>query len=212
MAFQFYCPNGHLLQGDESQQGQQSQCPMCGAMFIVPMLSPPAGGPPPNQPTPPPQQPAAPPQQPPAKPAEPPKPAEPQIFHIPCPNGHVLESPDNILGQQVLCPYCNVQFELRQEDSQEFQAEQSAARRRREEEINEQWVEWSILAAVGVGVMFAVMLVWTFGLKPFLDPYMQGYSPLWGVLGCGIVTIAIVFLIAKQRRKKRAAAAKARDA
>ncbi len=36
MAFQFLCPHGHLLQGDESQAGQQCQCPYCGSLFIVP--------------------------------------------------------------------------------------------------------------------------------------------------------------------------------
>ena len=46
MAFQFLCPNGHLLQGDESQAGQQCKCPYCGGMFIVPNppSAPPAGG------------------------------------------------------------------------------------------------------------------------------------------------------------------------
>ena len=38
MPFQFYCPQGHLLEGHEAQMGQQGQCPMCGAMFMFPML------------------------------------------------------------------------------------------------------------------------------------------------------------------------------
>jgi len=40
MAFQFLCPQGHLLQTDESQVGQQCRCPYCGVEFLVP---PPSG-------------------------------------------------------------------------------------------------------------------------------------------------------------------------
>ena len=36
MAFQFCCPQGHVLQGDPSQVGQVFQCPTCGASFLVP--------------------------------------------------------------------------------------------------------------------------------------------------------------------------------
>jgi hypothetical protein len=42
MPFQFLCPQGHLLEGIESQMGQQCQCPVCGMMFLVPFV----GGPP----------------------------------------------------------------------------------------------------------------------------------------------------------------------
>ena len=36
MAFQFLCPQGHLLQGEESQAGQQCKCPYCDSLFLVP--------------------------------------------------------------------------------------------------------------------------------------------------------------------------------
>jgi hypothetical protein len=42
MAFQFLCPQGHLLQGEESQAGEQCQCPQCGTLFLIPSPSPPA--------------------------------------------------------------------------------------------------------------------------------------------------------------------------
>ena len=45
MPFQFMCPQGHLLEGSESQMGQQSQCPLCGTAFIVPFVQPPPGQP-----------------------------------------------------------------------------------------------------------------------------------------------------------------------
>lgn len=185
MPFQFYCPQGHLLQGDESQMGQQSQCPMCGSMFVIPMMpgaqqfvqpgaqpgfTPPGGFPgmqpaqqPPMQ-----QQPAAapPPEQRPAPAPEPPKPAEPEqppvpkIVRIPCPNGHVLETPSDMFGQQALCPYCNVQFELRYEDSQEYKLQQSEEKRRKEEEFNTALLKWSIRIAIFVGVMFVGMFLY----------------------------------------------------
>ena len=36
MVFQFQCPQGHVLQGNESDVGEQSQCPMCGEAFLIP--------------------------------------------------------------------------------------------------------------------------------------------------------------------------------
>jgi hypothetical protein len=57
MAFQFLCPQGHLLQADESHAGQQSQCPHCGSLFLIPRPNPAAdasttpGNPPLEQPS-----------------------------------------------------------------------------------------------------------------------------------------------------------------
>ena len=36
MAFQFYCPNGHLLQANEDQIGQTCICPSCQVEIIIP--------------------------------------------------------------------------------------------------------------------------------------------------------------------------------
>jgi hypothetical protein len=48
MPFQFMCPQGHLLEGHETQMGQQVQCPICGTLLIVPTVGPTAApmGPP----------------------------------------------------------------------------------------------------------------------------------------------------------------------
>ncbi|HVA48789.1 MAG TPA: hypothetical protein VNH11_20655 [Pirellulales bacterium] len=251
MPFQFYCPQGHLLEGHESQMGQQSQCPMCGSVFVVPMMPggtvpggmmpqgpmpgqmPPAGwpaygpaampgygqamppgyspmyppasypgpapgypgagpvmpawpapgyGPPsPEQPfvagpfapaagpaapafpaepahdfptiqTEPPAQSAAP--EPAPSPAEQPpaaeEPKEPRIVRIPCPQGHELQTPTDMLDQEVLCPICGTQFRLRYEDSLEFKEEQTERRRHRAEQLNQAALKWSITAAVVV--------------------------------------------------------------
>ena len=164
MPFQFYCPQGHLLQGDESQMGQQSQCPMCGTLFMIPL---PQGAPamqqpmmqPPGAPPSPPPAPAPepPPPEPPAEPAAPP---EPQIVRIPCPNGHVLETPSDMFGQQALCPYCNVQFELNYEDSEEYKQGKAEERHKREEAFNQKLVKYSFYAAGFVVVMLIGMIAW----------------------------------------------------
>lgn len=36
MIFQFYCPQGHLLQADSSHSGSIIVCPVCGVQFIIP--------------------------------------------------------------------------------------------------------------------------------------------------------------------------------
>lgn len=163
MPFQFYCPQGHLLEGQESQMGQQGQCPLCGAQFIFPMVGPtaaapqftptigpafgPTVGPPAEQPT---ASVEAPVEQPQPEPEAPPEPRE---FRIRCPNGHELQTPSDMLGQQAMCPYCNTQFELRYEDSVEYEEEQIAARRRREEQINALWLKIAIRSAIGVALL-----------------------------------------------------------
>lgn len=274
MPFQFYCPQGHLLEGHESQMGQQSQCPMCGSVFVMPVMpgaSMPAapvsggpvqpggwpgygqpapgygqpgmygqqmpqgypmnypGGPAPNQypgypanyGAPPggtmpgygqqpgygPQQfeqpfagsPAAPvgqpqeagvpqpttqgfpgiqteapagpaatttaPQQPAAAPTEPAAPPpeekkEPRIVRIPCPQGHELQTPMDMVNQEVLCPICSTQFHLRYEDSIEFKEEQAELRRRKAESLNYAAMKWSIIAAVVIVVAILGMIVY----------------------------------------------------
>ncbi len=80
----------------------------------------------------------------------------PDIVHIPCPNGHELETPLEMIGQQVLCPHCGVQFKLKHENSVEY---------RREREIIEQraarlWFNWAIAAAVLVGILLLAMIIY----------------------------------------------------
>ncbi len=42
MTFQFLCPQGHLLQGEEAHMGMECQCPQCGTAFIIPTIEQPA--------------------------------------------------------------------------------------------------------------------------------------------------------------------------
>jgi hypothetical protein len=195
MAFQFLCPQGHMLQADESQVDQQCQCPHCGVEFLVPR---PAGAPSPGaqwtgsdapafgEPTPPPSQPEAPGQivlgigpqigpigprigppsgfeQPAAEPAPtflPMSAAELEVLHVRCPSGHILETPRDMLDEDVMCPYCQAQFHLRYGDTIEYQQEKEAKLARREAQLGRAWLHWSIAIAtvvlIGLGVLIAV--------------------------------------------------------
>lgn len=305
MAFQFYCPNGHLLEGHESQMGQQSQCPMCGAVFVVPVVqtgpAAPAGWPPgyaphpgygqpqgygppqgygqpqnygqpgygqpsygqpsygqpgygppghgqppagagypgagqgypgtvPGEPqagwTPPEGQqapadsgfpgvspggfqgmppvgpaatdatpgpasetapqfhvgPSAPSGDAAAAPAEPAKPEEPEkkeprIVRIPCPQGHELQTPMDMVDQDVLCPICNTQFHLRYQDSIEFKEEQAELRRRKEEQLNQAALKWAIIAAVVVAVGILGMILYLALRAPAKPTYSTQEPP-----------------------------------
>jgi hypothetical protein len=168
MPFQFLCPQGHLLEGDESHAGLECECPQCGAAFIIPAS---------------PGQPAADATEPAASAPEESSGAYGDLFdeipggaegdiggggggllsgdmpsdvlHIPCPNGHELESPLDMLGQEVLCPQCSVQFRLRREDSVEYQRQQEIIFSRR----GKIWLRWAIAAAVVVGLSVFVMMI-----------------------------------------------------
>ncbi len=172
MTFQFLCPQGHLLEGDEAHMGMTTQCPHCGMTFIIPTIEVQQ-----TEPEPEPQidvysQPYVPePAQEPAYEAqeetasslidelpqpETPLEAPPDIVHIPCPNGHELETPIEMLGQEVLCPHCGVQYRLRREDSIEYRQE----RERIEAYHAQLWFKWSIGAAVVVGIVLLAMMVY----------------------------------------------------
>ena len=182
MTFQFLCPQGHLLQGEESHMGMQCQCPQCGVNFIIPTV-----------------QTAQ--QSPVAETAA--APQTPQIdlppldqddgmsdpagaaaavdeldaleaapidtgdldaagvgetlLHIPCPNGHELEVPMDMVGQRAMCPHCNVEFRLRQEKSTEYLRQQELIDRKRAEF----WIRLAIIAAGVVAVVLFIMMLAT---------------------------------------------------
>lgn len=81
--------------------------------------------------------------------------ADPNIVHIPCPNGHELETPLDMIGQDVLCPHCGAQFKLRNEDSIEYRERQERILHAR----SEFWFKWSIAAAVVVLLGLVGMMV-----------------------------------------------------
>lgn len=163
MPFQFHCPQSHLLEADESQVGQQCQCPMCGALFPIPA---PAGVPEaratpfsfhsapaaetfsfPNV----------------AQGAPAAHPFEQQssasrFLHIPCPRGHELEVPPEMLGQDVLCPHCQTQFRLRDKDSVEFKTKKRKELELKDYKSGQLWMTWAIVIGVVVLIGLVVMI------------------------------------------------------
>jgi len=174
MAFQFLCPQGHLLQTDESMVGQYCKCPYCESEFVVPQ---PAGGA---------EQSGGPWEQDVSSPVfdEPaeqsvplvrggagtddpaalasiiPNPDVQPVLHLVCPQGHQLETPREMLGQDAMCPYCQTVFRLRFEDSLEYRRQKEEERLRREQKLGRAWLHWSIAAAVVVvlGVLLLIVL------------------------------------------------------
>ena len=211
MAFQFLCPQGHLLEGDEAHMGMACQCPQCGMTFIIPTIQ--ARAPAASEPdwaaedyTSPPDAPfeqfaelqATTPQfenfavEEPASQIDPPaakaeksaakteKPAvqdlleemdpragdvvsmgalEDAVLHIPCPNGHELEAPVEMIGHRVLCPHCSVQFRLHREDSIEYQQHQEILDRARARF----WSRWALIIGIliGLGMLAMIIMAWT---------------------------------------------------
>ncbi len=91
---------------------------------------------------------------------EPQPPPEPQIWSIPCPKGHVLETPEDMLGQYAMCPQCQVVFKLVKEESLEHRAKADEARRIRDERMGRMWLKTAIVAAIVVAAGVLGMLVY----------------------------------------------------
>ena len=77
------------------------------------------------------------------------------LLHIPCPNGHVLETPSEMIDQRVMCPECRVEYYARRERSLEQQVEREAADEQRTRLI----MQIAILAGCFVAVILIVMCV-----------------------------------------------------
>jgi hypothetical protein len=86
-------------------------------------------------------------------------PQEPALLHIPCPKGHVLETPEEMLDQEVLCPHCNTQFVLRRKNSLEFKRKQEERERLREIKVGNFWLNWAIVAVVLVTIGLLALIV-----------------------------------------------------
>ncbi len=146
MAFQFQCPNGHVLEGEPEQAGLSCQCPLCGVLFIIPAPLPTAAAPEP--PSPEPAAPAAPPAETTPLPFTPEGTEAAPLLHIPCPQGHELEVPREMLNQFVECPHCQAQFHLRERDSVEYRKKYAADQQRKWDQRGQAWLQWTIILAV----------------------------------------------------------------
>jgi hypothetical protein len=82
------------------------------------------------------------------------------LWHIPCPKGHELEVPEEMLGQDAMCPHCSVQFHLRERDSVEYKRQKQQELEIKDFKSGKAWFTWAIvfvvLVVIGLVIMIAV--------------------------------------------------------
>ena len=87
-------------------------------------------------------------------------PSPPKLLHIRCPSGHLVKAPSDLLGKLGRCPACKKTFELRYENSIEFQRRTQRILRQDENEAGKAWVAWAFLGAFLVFVaLVGIVLV-----------------------------------------------------
>lgn len=107
----------------------------------------------------PPTPPITPPEPQPEPPAASVVPQESEVLHIPCPNGHLLETPAEMLEQDVSCPQCQAQFRLRRQHSLEFRKKKKQERERSERRKVAAWVVAGVIVAILVVSGLAYMIL-----------------------------------------------------
>jgi uncharacterized membrane protein YvbJ len=85
----------------------------------------------------------------------------PQVWRIPCPNGHVSKVAEALIGRQLACPKCNEQFVARIADSLEQRQQARQRQAKHEEELAAKW----LARAIWAGVIFGLLLVTLFVLS-----------------------------------------------
>ena len=81
-------------------------------------------------------------------------------LHVPCPSGHTLEVTRDILGREVLCPYCRKRFLPLWEKSLEYRREKAKQRMREETQLGRLWLTLAIVATIMVlGIVIAVIAI-----------------------------------------------------
>ena len=83
----------------------------------------------------------------------------PRILHIRCPSGHLVKAKSDLLGKNGRCPACKKTFELRYENSVEFQRRREKILQREEIKTGRSWMAWAILASFLVFVGLVAMIV-----------------------------------------------------
>ena len=87
---------------------------------------------------------------------------EEELFHIPCPNGHELEVPREMLEQTALCPHCNSQFKLRERDSVEAKRKKVIWEEQQEQQTSNTWLHWIVGISVAVLLfLLALFFLWS---------------------------------------------------
>lgn len=90
--------------------------------------------------------------------AVPPSPSK--VLHIRCPSGHVVKANSDLLGKNGRCPACKQTFELRYEDSMEFQRRTKKILHRGETKSGPSWIAWAFLAAFAVVAGLVALMLW----------------------------------------------------
>ncbi len=83
----------------------------------------------------------------------------PKILHIRCPSGHLVTAKSDLLGKNGRCPACKQTFELRYEDSVEFQRRTQKILHREEVQAGKAWVAWGFFAAFLLFVGLVVLML-----------------------------------------------------
>ena len=86
----------------------------------------------------------------------------PEVFHIPCPNGHVLETPAELIGQYAKCPECDVAFDLREEHSEEYLRRQQIAEESHLARLDRRWLNRAIVIVMLVCLGLIGLAIATF--------------------------------------------------
>jgi len=88
-----------------------------------------------------------------------------ELYHIPCPNGHEIDAPKELLDQPAVCPHCNVRFVLRKEDSRELRAEREKVEKRlameqerRANAAGNLWLVWVVVIGLVVLGFLALLI------------------------------------------------------
>jgi hypothetical protein len=84
--------------------------------------------------------------------------AGPQMLHIPCPKGHELETPPEMLGEEVICPHCGTQFTLREKDSVEYKRKRREQQEKRDIRSGKNWLTWAVIIAAAVVIGLILMI------------------------------------------------------
>jgi hypothetical protein len=86
---------------------------------------------------------------------------EPEVLHIPCPQcKKMLETPVEMLDQDVLCPHCQAQFQLRRRDSVEFKRKKEQEAQIKEFKAGKTWLNLAIVAVILVVLFLGGLIVW----------------------------------------------------
>ena len=87
-------------------------------------------------------------------------PEPPKVLHIRCPSGHLVKATSDLLGKNGRCPACKKTFELRYEDSVEFQRRTEKILQREEVKTGRAWIAWALLVAFLVFAGLVALMLW----------------------------------------------------